>query len=476
MMSSSVGEPTIVRMRHKKNAGGKVMTRKSFSSASGISRTKKWLSLLSLTVLSLTANLFPAQAQNGTVILPSIEIEVDGTTYAKTQSTGQSDIRDISSSDRSVATAREWGTNSVQISAKRPGVTRIKFFDKDTNTTYQVTVTVKPRKKLQVGPGNPNGTNNPAGNGGGNNAAGGNNAGGGNAAAKEIEDKTAFGNPLKQSLPNGGFKLVFKNKAGQVVEEREYDKAGGVANTKHVQKVYPNGKEAESYKVNDKGETEQSYFDPTGKLIRTERYKDLDSFGLATTKEVTENGQTKIYKLDPKTREWKLQNEESKKEEPKKVPDGQNPNQPKGGKLDKCLVGTWRSESVVHGASRGGAGILMTVKADAEVTIDYSAMQELKQEVAGRVTGTSSWSGSATGHITTSNGVASVSSVENTALTHKSTDQYGTKTGRLGGLGPVFEGGGKVYQLNYTCDDGSLIIKPTIQGQSLDTYTFKREK
>ena len=118
----------------------------------------------------------------------------------------------------------------------------------------------------------------------------------------------------------------------------------------------------------------------------------------------------------------------------------------------------------------------MTVKADAEVTIDYSAMQELKQEVAGRVTGTSSWSGSATGHITTSNGVASVSSVENTALTHKSTDQYGTKTGRLGGLGPVFEGGGKVYQLNYTCDDGSLIIKPTIQGQSLDTYTFKREK
>ena len=82
-----------------------------------------------------------------TVVLPPITMNVDNEVYAKTQNASQSYIKRIASSDPSVATGTEWGTNDVKIRGKRPGVTIITFLDANTGTTYQVTVTVKERRK-----------------------------------------------------------------------------------------------------------------------------------------------------------------------------------------------------------------------------------------------------------------------------------------------------------------------------------------
>jgi len=91
-----------------------------------------------------------------------------------------------------------------------------------------------------------------------------------------------------------------------------------------------------------------------------------------------------------------------------------------------------------------------------------------------------SWSGSATGHLTTNNGLVTVSSVEKSALTNTLTYyRAAPKTNPMSGLGPVFAGGGKTpspYNLNYACSDTTLIIKESVQGETLDTNTFKREE
>lgn len=84
---------------------------------------------------------------NAPIILPPITMNVDNDVYAKTQGTGQSEIRDITSSDPAVATAREWGTNEIQIHGKKPGVTTIKFFDRASGRYYKVQVTVNGKPK-----------------------------------------------------------------------------------------------------------------------------------------------------------------------------------------------------------------------------------------------------------------------------------------------------------------------------------------
>jgi hypothetical protein len=144
--------------------------------------------------------------------------------------------------------------------------------------------------------------------------------------------------------------------------------------------------------------------------------------------------------------------------------------------IDSCLAGSWRTESVQRIAKTGGAGIIMNIHINGEVTINYSGMQELKQVIINRVISTDSWSGIARGHIMIDSGLVKVISVEKSGLSGKETDQYGTKSLSLSGLGPVFEGGGKTYQLKYSCDGTKLIIKVTIGSNVLGTYTFKPEK
>ena len=129
---------------------------------------------------------------------------------------------------------------------------------------------------------------------------------------------------------------------------------------------------------------------------------------------------------------------------------------------------------------RGGSGILLSIKGDGQTTIDYSSMQEF-EDVDGslKVVQTRRWSGEATGHITTNNGLVTVSSVEKSKLSEKGTDKYGTRVYPVSGLGKVFFGGGKPPSLSilkYACSETNLTIEEVVQDTVMWSNNFKREK
>ncbi len=140
------------------------------------------------------------------------------------------------------------------------------------------------------------------------------------------------------------------------------------------------------------------------------------------------------------------------------------------GSIDSCLVGKWRSESVTSEltgmAAGGGSGILVTFKSDGTQTIDYNSMQPLR----GAFGETNQWSGTATGHISTSNGTATIESVEQSDLMHKFIAPDGTSSSNSMGrtLGPA----GLVnspLDRSYTCTKDTLTYKVPAH-----TFTFKR--
>lgn len=259
-------------------------------------------------------------AQDRTITLPPITMTVDSSEYAKTKATGQSEIRNIRSTKPNVATAREWGTNDIQINAKQAGVTTIRFWDRANHTYYQVTVTVTPK------PPRPE--------------------------------------PTPPPKPPG---------------------------------------------------------DGVGK-------------------------------------------------KPGPIPP------PKIVNIDKCLVGTWRSEQIsadVSAEPEGGSGILLTFKADGEVTIDYNEMKPFKKHETlnrNRIQ-TTEWTGKATAHISIDKDkVIKVEKVDASDIQAKITYADGrTGGGKISQLGPV--GPGLPPNLGYTCDETTLTYQAF-----LNTITFKKVK
>jgi hypothetical protein len=428
------------------------------------SRFKQRLALLSLAAFTLGAGISAVQAQ-GTIVLPPITINVDDAAYAKTKSASQSDIRNITSSDSNVATAREWGTNEIQINAKRPGATIIRFLDKNTRTNYQITVTVKQRPNPQPAPVNPN-PNNP---GGGNNGGNNNGAikGGANTkpvTIREIKDTEPVGEPVIVKFPDGGYKKVFKNKDKEVVQVEEYDAQDKPTTTKYIRKVYSNGKEAEveiaTHEVGAAGDatlkkSDVITYDPTGKVVKTETYTDYeDEDSPATTKIVTENGKTTIYKWDETAKQYKPSKEEKKEN---KITDV----------IDACLVGTWRSESFsVAGSQRnGGQGIILEIKKDGKISINYNEMKDDIENLPNGVSTSQGWRGTAKGHISVDKqGIVKILSVEESDITRV---MNGKTMNKLSGLGPASLG--KPPLSSYTCDEKTL----KFQAFATD-FTFKK--
>lgn len=407
----------------------------------GILRINKWLMLLCAVVLSLNVEITIVQAQ---VELSPITMNVGNSAYAKTQATGQSDIRNITSSVPAVATGVEWGTNDVKISGKSPGVTVIRFFDRSTGTNYRVTVTVNAKPVNQ-----PAGGGNEGGNAGDNQGGGGNN-GGGNLKPKKIEDFTPFGKPERKPLPEEGYKEIIKNKDGQIVQEKQYDKNGKLIRTKNIEEVYSKNNPAkESYitgedKVGSTEKVEDIYYNQEGKIVKLETYTEPNEFGQMTKKEVWDNGKTTIYKRDPKTDKW-VPTDENKQV-------GNNKGKVEG-KIDRCMVGTWRSESVTNKFihwDNGGSGIILTIKADGKVTVDYSKMQPNVKPNE-----TISWGGTAAGQIAIGgDGNVTVVSVEESNLTSKyvrpGNNNY---DGKMQGLGNILQ---STSTYGYACDETTL--------------------
>ncbi len=155
----------------------------------------------------------------------------------------------------------------------------------------------------------------------------------------------------------------------------------------------------------------------------------------------------------------------SKKSEPKPSPSPISGTTK--GAIDSCLVGTWRSESIVSEVGyKGGAGIVLTIKPDGLETIDYNGMKPIEGNGE-----THLWRGVVEAYFTTSNGTATVTKAGKTDLTVKETYRDGhttEKNTKALGLAAL---GNYSTDRSYTCDGTTLIFK-----SPLHTATFKREK
>ena len=129
--------------------------------------------------------------------------------------------------------------------------------------------------------------------------------------------------------------------------------------------------------------------------------------------------------------------------------------------LDPCLVGTWRSEFVevmlLH-EKGGGAGIVMTIKEDKSITIDYNGMTPMTGGNAKNV-----WQGTASGHMWASQGRAGTTSVD-TAQAYLVTNGKRNPRGSYADLGPT-----KISR--YTCDETTLVVESVTH-----RFTYKRQK
>ena len=135
--------------------------------------------------------------------------------------------------------------------------------------------------------------------------------------------------------------------------------------------------------------------------------------------------------------------------------------------IDGCLVGAWRSESLVSEVGyKGGAGIVLTIKPDGAETIDYNGMKPI--EGGGE---THLWGGIVEAYFTTSKGTATVTKAGKTDLTVKETYRDGRVSERnTKALGPAALGNYPTDR-SYTCDGTTLKFKGVLY-----TSTFKREK
>src|SRR6185436_15439596 len=75
--------------------------------------------------------------------------------------------------------------------------------------------------------------------------------------AKEV-DQQSVGDPKKIDMPGGGYKLVYKNKDGEVCREESHNDLGAKTETKTITAVYPSGASAR--------EEVETFGDKNGKL------------------------------------------------------------------------------------------------------------------------------------------------------------------------------------------------------------------
>jgi hypothetical protein len=111
------------------------------------------------------------------------------------------------------------------------------------------------------------------------------------------------------------------------------------------------------------------------------------------------------------------------------------------GKMDACLVGTWRSQSITvsqpgFGGITGGAGILLTIKGNGAVDVDYDGMRPITEPMPMGKSNSNRLSGSASGIITASAGTARVVKVLSSSVIHTNVDAQGrNKSNPVSSLG-----------------------------------------
>ena len=125
-------------------------------------------------------------------------------------------------------------------------------------------------------------------------------------------DRQPFGKPVRENLPNGGYREVTKNKKGQRIQEEEYDGLGVRTRRKEIKAVHPNGREAEveniyygvrGGKAGEIVKREEINYDNKGRPTEKTTLTDYNEMTGWQTKTVTTwppgsgpDGETKTYK------------------------------------------------------------------------------------------------------------------------------------------------------------------------------------
>ena len=138
-----------------------------------------------------------------------------------------------------------------------------------------------------------------------------------------------------------------------------------------------------------------------------------------------------------------------------------------GGKIDACLVGEWRAESLASEVGyRGGSGILLTINGGGIETIDYTGMKPITGNGE-----THQWRGIVVAEFTTDKATANVTKAVKADLTVKQTYSDGRVIEKqTKALGPAALGNFP-QDRSYACDGTTLKFKGVLY-----TSTFKREK
>jgi hypothetical protein len=139
---------------------------------------------------------------------------------------------------------------------------------------------------------------------------------------------------------------------------------------------------------------------------------------------------------------------------------------PVAGTIDPCLVGVWESTLVtfVQGDPVQLNGIILSIRGDGVIALDYSHTQPIQVDADPTFL---RWTGTAEGRITTSNGVANVTTVKAGVTFTTTRPNRPTTESRERGLGPASLGAPPDH--TYTCDATTLRYQRVWY-----LFTFKR--
>ncbi len=133
--------------------------------------------------------------------------------------------------------------------------------------------------------------------------------------AQQPVNQTPAGAPVKENLPNGGYREITKNAQGERIQEDEYNGLGVKTKTKKILSRWPNGQEAE-VEITSFGarfgaggavtKVQHIKYDKNGNPTEIVTYSDYDNNGVPQTKTTTtwppgsgKDGQTKTQKWVP---------------------------------------------------------------------------------------------------------------------------------------------------------------------------------
>ncbi|MFL6375195.1 MAG: pilus assembly protein N-terminal domain-containing protein [Pyrinomonadaceae bacterium] len=360
--------------------------------------------------ISILIGVLPIVAQR-VVELPKMVLEAKHTEYATTQNVGAPILTHVLSSNPSVATASVYRSTRVQIVAKAPGKTNVEFFDSAENVQYRLPVWVTAPDPI---------------------------GGGGSGYDPRLTQ-------LDQIVM-----LVNRTENAHTRDDASA-RISGVTSS-----------------------------NPSVATARTDPPRGIQIYSKAlgdTWVNFTDNATGATYqvhvwvrnKIDTPTPSPVPGPKPGPK--PKPIVPTPDPDTGPNGKIDQCLVGTWRSLRTRNSSGfheEFGAGIVIVIRSNGAVSIDYDGMEPLEHRTAGdayaggalgKIVETETWRGSGSGMLVSKGGTLVIKNVTGSTVTHESHYVMGDRdfSWPKGGLGTVLDREGPLRP--YVCGNDTLTIE-----------------